>query len=166
MDYTIREATVLDAEQKAYVHYTSWLETYPGLMPKEYLGRLSLDNCIRIAKNHPENTLVAEVDGKIVGFSCYMENAREHASIKPASEIMAIYVLKKFQKKKIGYALMMEALRRLSKDKVVLFVLDGNDKAIEFYRKFGFKFTGHKEIVQVPGGKLVDLEMVLERKKD
>lgn len=163
MDFTIREATILDAEQKAYVHYTSWLETYPGLMHKEYLEKISLYSCIRIAKKYPKNTLVAESDGKIVGFACYMEDARDHASIKQASEIAAIYVLKEYQKKKIGYALMMEALKKVSKDNVILFVLDGNDKAIKFYERLGFKLTGHKEIVQVPGGELVELEMVLYR---
>ena len=56
--------------------------TYDGLMPKEYLNRLKLETCIMIAEKYPENTLVVEVNGKIVGFAGYLEDARDFASIK------------------------------------------------------------------------------------
>jgi ribosomal protein S18 acetylase RimI-like enzyme len=75
---------------------------------------------------------------------------------------MAIYVLKKYQKKGIGYALMQESLKRVTKSKVILFVLKGNDNAINFYKKIGFDFTAHKYIRPIIGGELVELEMVLQ----
>lgn len=163
MNIIIREARIEDAYQKGFVHYTSWMETYDGLMPKEYLNRLKLETFIMIAEKYPENTLVVEVNGKIVGFAGYLEDASDFASIKPASEIMALYVLKDYQKKGIGYKLIKEALNRLTKNNIVLFVLEGNTKAINFYKKLGFNFTGHKVISDVVGGKLIDLEMLLER---
>lgn len=76
---------------------------------------------------------------------------------------MALYVLKDYQKKGIGYKLIKEALNRLTKNNIVLFVLEGNTKAINFYKKLGFNFTGHKVIRDVVGGKLIELEMLLER---
>ena len=39
---------------KAYIHYTSWLETYPGLMPEKYLAKRSLEKCEETARAFPE----------------------------------------------------------------------------------------------------------------
>ena len=46
MAYIIKPMTT-EAEMrgKAYVHYAAWLETYPGLMPREYLEQRSLQKC-------------------------------------------------------------------------------------------------------------------------
>jgi len=163
MNYYLREGKTEDAEQKGFVHYTSWKETYIDLMPKEYLDKLKLENCINNAKKYPQNTIVAVVDNIVVGFIGYLDDSREMASVKQSSEIMAIYILKKYQKKGIGYALMQESLKRVTKSKVILFVLEGNDNAIYFYKRMGFNFTGHKIIKPVLGGELVELEMVLQR---
>lgn len=163
MNFYLREGNIEDAEQKGFVHFTSWKETYVNLMPKEYLDKLQLENCISIAKKYPQNTIVAVVDNIVVGFSGYLEDSREIASVRPSSEIMAIYILKKYQKKGIGYALMQEALKCITKRKVILFVLEGNSNAINFYKRIGFIFTGHKIFKSVLGGKLIELEMVLER---
>src|SRR5690606_31522038 len=103
MTILIREERIENEYQKVFVHDTSSMETYNGLIPKEYLNRLKLETFIMIAEKYPENTLVVEVNGKIVCFAGYLEDARDFASIKPASEIMALYVLKDYQKKGIGY---------------------------------------------------------------
>lgn len=163
MDFYLREGKVEDAEQKGFVHFTSWKETYTGLMPNEYLDNLKLENCINIARKYPQNTLVAIVNDQVVGFSGYLEDSTKNASIKPSSEIMAIYLLNRYQKKGIGYALMQESLKRVTKNNVILFVLEQNLNAINFYKKIGFEFTGHKIIQPVLGGELVEIEMVLSR---
>ncbi len=36
------------------------------------------------------------VRGEVVGYACYLPEARTFASIQPSSEIMALYILKKF----------------------------------------------------------------------
>lgn len=163
MDFYLREGKAEDAEQKGFVHFTSWKETYTGLMPNEYLDNLKLENCINIARKYPQNTLVAIVNDQVVGFSGYLEDSTKNASIKPSSEIMAIYLLNRYQKKGIGYALMQESLKRVTKNNVILFVLEQNLNAINFYKKIGFEFTGHKIIQPVLGGELVEIEMVLSR---
>lgn len=40
MEFYLREGKVEDAEQKGFVHYTSWKETYTGLMPSDFLEKL------------------------------------------------------------------------------------------------------------------------------
>ena len=151
-----------DAEKdgKAFVHYTAWTETYTGLMPEEYLSGRSLDRQRQRTYEHPENTLVAVADGRVVGFACYHPAARDFVSVKPAAEIGALYVLEAYQRRGIGSALMRACLSRMPPLPTALFVLRGNEKAIRFYEKNGFVFTGARLEQPVTGGTLVELEMV------
>ncbi len=164
MDFIIKEAkTKEELDGKAFVHYTAWKETYTGLMPQEILDKRSLEGCRQTAHKFPENTLVAIKDGEVVGFACYLPEARDFASIRPASEIMALYVLEKYQKQGIGTALLEKALDSLPAKPVLLFVLENNQKAIDFYRHKGFLFTGKKLQQDVLGGKITEVEMLLEK---
>ena len=151
-----------DAEKdgKAFVHYTAWTETYTGLMPEEYLAGRSLERQRQRTYDNPGNTLVAVADGKVVGFACFYPEARDFVSVKPAAEIGALYVLEAWQRRGIGTALMRACISRLPPLPVALFVLRGNGKAIRFYEKNGFAFTGAQLEQSVTGGTLVELEMV------
>ena len=58
-----------DAEDKGFVHWKSWQESYQGIVDPRYLLDLALDKCVEIARKWPENTIVA-VEQRIVGFVC------------------------------------------------------------------------------------------------
>ena len=129
----IRPMIPEDAGGKAYVHHTSCLETYTGLMDPEFLAASTLDKYHAIALQFAETTLVAELDGRIVGFGCW----------DPKGEIPALYVLRDAQGYGIGRRLMEAMLERLSDCKQVrLEVLEGNDRAIGFYKHMGFRLDG------------------------
>ena len=162
MNFTIKDATDEDAAGRGYVHYVSWLETYSNLMPPEFLQKTSLERSIAIAKDHPNDVLVAIVNDTVVGYCGYSNISREHISIQNAAEIQGLYVLKAYHRQGIGKSLLNEALARLSGRLVALYVLLGNENAICFYEKAGFHFTGHRYEREVPGGKLTELEMLLE----
>ena len=68
-------ATDSEMDEKGYVHYKSWQETYIGLMPDDYLNNLTLEKCVEMAHKFPQNTLLLKVDGKTVGFSCISKRA-------------------------------------------------------------------------------------------
>ena len=91
MAYIIKPMTT-EAEMrgKAYVHYAAWLETYPGLMPREYLEKRSLQKCEETARAFPDNTLVALDGDKVAGFLSYAPEARDFVSVRPASEVVAL----------------------------------------------------------------------------
>lgn len=72
--FEIRDMNENDYEQKGYVHFQSWKETYKGLMDDRYLENHTLEKCIQIAKKYPENTLVANCEQKVVGFAAYTVN--------------------------------------------------------------------------------------------
>ena len=129
----IRPMMPADAEAKAYVHWKSCLETYTGLMDPDFLAASTPDKYHAIALRFVETTLVAELDGKIVGFGCW----------DPKGEIPALYVLRDAQGYGIGRRLLETMLERLADCKQVrLEVLEGNDRAIGFYEHMGFRMDG------------------------
>jgi RimJ/RimL family protein N-acetyltransferase len=48
-------------------------------------------------------------------------------------------------------------------DKVVVWVLEENERAIRFYERFGFRFDGESQMLDL-GGEVTELRMVLERR--
>ena len=163
MELKMREMTPEDADGKGYVHWKSWQETYTGLVDADYLtSRMTLEKCREIARRWPENTLVAELDGKIVGFSCYYPHSKEE--IPGCGEVKALYVLKEAQGLGIGRKLMDAALERLSGfDAILLWVLKGNAHAIGFYEHYGFRFDGETAPITL-GTPNMELRMVYRRK--
>lgn len=141
MTWRIRDMGPEDAAGKGYVHYASWQETYRGLVPETVLTRQNLARCQENARSYPENTLVADMDGKIVGFARY--GPCRDSDLPDCGEVIAIYVLKEAQGLGVGRALMDAALKKLSAfPAIAIWVLKGNEQAIGFYAHYGFRFDG------------------------
>lgn len=86
--------------------------------------------------------LVAEVSGKIVGFSRCEGNDLKRTAHKVE---FGVCVLKEFWGFGIGKNLLQESIRCADENgikKMVLSVLETNDKAIELYKRFGFAVEG------------------------
>ncbi len=162
--FIIRELTPERCDGKGYVHYQAWQETYRGLMDDRILDGQTLEHCQKIAHQYPQNTLVlldrAEND-QVVGFACYVPEAREIVSVPGASEVSALYLLEKYKCLGLGRRLMEAALERLPHPTAALFVLKGNERAIGFYEHMGFRFTGQELTGQICGVEFTELEMVL-----
>lgn len=140
-DVIIRKARKEDAEGKGYVHYQSWIETYTNHFSKEVMERHSLERCITIASEYPENTYVAIIEGTIIGFVGYMTSRDEDLS--NAGEIVAIYLLREYQGQGIGKQLLVTALKELKDfEKIALWVLEDNENARSFYTRNGFNVDG------------------------
>ncbi len=138
----IREMRPEDYGAKGYVHWKSWQETYTGLIKERFILNQSLEKFQSIAHRWPQNTLVAEVDGKIVGYSCYGKG--EDGS----GEVIAIYLLKEVQGTGLGRKLMDAAIAQLADcSPITLWVLKGNDQAINFYKHYGFRLTGEEKAI-------------------
>ncbi len=133
--------TPAEMEGRGYVHWKAWQETYTGLIDQSYLDGLSPEKLIERAYRRPENTLVAKDGDRVVGFVVYGPYRWE--DLPSTGEVMAIYILKEYYGQKVGYALMHTALKALSGyGRVALWVLKGNERAIRFYEKCGFRFDG------------------------
>ena len=129
---------------KAYVHYQSWQETYAGLVDEAYLNKLTLETCREIAHRWPDNILVAKAGENVIGFVAY--GAYRDQTLPQCGEIYAIYVLREYHGKQVGYALMNAAFERLSDHaQIAVWVLKGNERAIRFYERYGFHFDGTEQ---------------------
>ncbi len=149
-----------EIQGKAYVHFKSWHESYAGIVGDEYLeNKVTYENCLSIARKFPDNTLVAKIDGRVVGFaSCGADE-----EVPGAGALYALYVLEEYQKKKIGLSLMRRAAEDLGGfDKITLWVFKDNRKAIDFYEKYGFRQDGAERELNF-GKPAVAIRMVFDR---
>ena len=129
---------------RGYVHCTAWKESYRGIVCDRYLDTMTTEATTARARNFPENTIVAKDKDKVIGFAVYSPSRDE--DLPDAGEVDAIYVLSEYYGRKVGYRLMNEALSRLSEyNTFFVWVLEKNERAIEFYHKFGFEFDGCKK---------------------
>ena len=134
---------------KAYVHWKSWQETYAGIVDAGYLSRMTLDKCESRATLYQDNTWVAKVGERVVGFTAAGKYRGEDGRETDTGEVYAIYVLQEYQHQKIGYALMRFSLSQLSDCRTVcVWVLAENRNAVSFYEKLGFRADGaEKELM-------------------
>ena len=152
-DVIVREAKLDDATGIAKVHVHTWQNAYLGLIPDLYLQGLRVEQRTsawrKIIENSlpPMHTLVAELEGEIIGFIGI--GARQDAGRECQGEVFAIYVRPEIQGRGIGSALMREGLRTLKKENfhsAVLWVLDGNLLTRSWYESRGWKTDGETKI--------------------
>ncbi|MCB0755591.1 MAG: N-acetyltransferase [Flavobacteriales bacterium] len=87
--------------------------------------------------------LVAELNGKVVGFGTYGP-FRARAAYRHSIE-HSVYVQKDFRGKTVGHQLMVELIRlaRIGGYHTMIAGIDSSNKgSVEFHRKFGFETVG------------------------
>lgn len=174
----VRSASFSDARAIAAVHVEAWRATYRGLMPDAVVDAfagpdhdaaaraLALDaRAVRwrdnLVKTRPDQrTAVAEQGGEIVGFA----TAGPSRTCDGWGEVWAIYAAPEALGVGIGRALLGDALAFLAEqrfERVELWVLPNNARAIRFYEAAGFSFDGaertedgllHRRMVSVRRG--------------
>jgi GNAT superfamily N-acetyltransferase len=146
----IRPATIDDARAIAEVHVASWRATYRGLLPDAYLDRLSVDEREaqrREVLRDPSGewgTLVAEEDGRVIGFAAYGPS-RDDDAPPGTGEIPAIYLAPEVVGTGVGRDLFEQvnvALRDAGFTRATLWVLEVNERARRFYERAGWSWDG------------------------
>ncbi len=135
--YTIREFRPEDLDAVININRTCLPENYPAYFFMQH------------HVNYPESFLVAESDGKIIGYimcrveygklkSCKIEHGRR-------GHIISIAVVPEKRRQGIGRALMEKAMKALKeKYRVSEYYLEvrvSNTPAIQLYRKLGFSIV-------------------------
>ena len=144
---------------KAYVHWKAWQDTYSGLIDRTYLDNLTIKKCTDMAFRWPDNILVAKEKDKVIGYVGY----GVCKDLPETGEVFAIYILKEYYNKKIGYALMCAAFEKLSEyNKIAVWVLESNQRAIKFYERCGFQFDGTRKQIKL-GTLNTAIRMILTR---
>ncbi|MEM9776684.1 MAG: GNAT family N-acetyltransferase [Chloroflexota bacterium] len=141
-----RRAVLEDAQTIAEIHVASWQAAYEKFFPADYLANLSVKNRRQMwerlikADSPRAALLVAGSDDEINGFIA-AGPARGLDSALNWGEVSAIYVDPSAWRTPVGYTLMESACAFLweqNHQQIMLWVLDGNDRAIRFYERYGF----------------------------
>jgi ribosomal protein S18 acetylase RimI-like enzyme len=146
-----------DAIGLARVHVQSWKETYPGLLPADYLERMNPALYARrwrqqlMRARSGELVLVAEGPDGLIG---YCAGARD-ADTSPRAEIFTLYLLRRAQGFGLGARLMQAAARAFEGQgarSLSLWVLAGNTRAQRFYGHLGGLVAGERAVRGWGGG--------------
>ncbi|WP_261133620.1 GNAT family N-acetyltransferase [Bacillus sp. Marseille-Q3570] len=150
----IRRAERKDICQIAEVHVASWKTTYRGIVSDTFLDSLTSEQKVSQWTRNLEQAdpilLVAVEDGKVVGFVSAGNNRSDHLPFE--AEIYAIYILKEYQRKGIGKALVNAAVTEFKSrnwESMLIWALEENDSK-HFYEKLGGKEAGRDQL-QIEG---------------
>jgi ribosomal protein S18 acetylase RimI-like enzyme len=143
--WTVARPTEDDLDELGRVHVRVWQEAYAGLLPDDYLA--GLDPTFGPARwrerfgSSPEVSwwLARDEDG-IVGMVTSGPGRDEDAPVD--LELYAINVLRRAHGTGLADDLMAHAI---GDRPTYLWVLEGNDRAIAFYRRHGFADEGGRK---------------------
>ena len=147
---------------RAEVHRKTWQAAYRGLIPDSFLFDPAFgERCERIARRQTEGILIAKDGERVIGLAGFGRSREED---RPGDgEIFGLYVLPEYWGRGVGYALMNEAALRLDVCAgITLWVLEGNERAIRFYERYGFRFDGREQTIMV-GEPRTELRMRLRK---
>lgn len=135
-----------DAAGIAAVQVAAWAATYPGLVPEALLVQMTLARRVPRWREMPSDGAdgahhVAEIAGRIAGFvSAGAPRDDTLRALGAAGEIMALYVHPDCARRGIGRQLFRRAAASRLADGIApfgLWVIAGNDRAANFYRRMG-----------------------------
>jgi ribosomal protein S18 acetylase RimI-like enzyme len=165
MAVEVRRAVPEDAGPIAAVHVRTWQVAYRGLLSDEVLDGLSVahrEETWRQALSGDGNpaVYVAVQDGDVAAFCAVATPSRDDDAQDDVAEVGAIYVDPAVWRTGFGRALMDVALADLRAGGwrwVTLWVLAENQRARDFYTRFGFKSDGAEVTHERSGAKEVRL---------
>jgi ribosomal protein S18 acetylase RimI-like enzyme len=155
----ITRATAADADLISRLSIITFEETFRGTCTDEDLQSFvdhafSPSQVLKDLKDEEDFYFIAWYEGVAAGYVRLKEDYSDYPAIKKykALELKRIYVLQEYQSKKIGAALMDYALQLAAKknyEVLWLGVWEHNDKALIFYKKWGFTDTGDTHLFPI-----------------
>lgn len=156
MEVDVRAAGSADAGAVAAVHVASWRAGYRGLLPGAFLDALSVqerEHGWAAALEQGAQVLLAERDGQVAGFVCYGPCRDLDASVG-VGEVYALYARPDCWGTGVGGRLLDAAVQALTSGSggdVVLWVLEGNQRARGFYERRGWWPDGATKVEEQAG---------------
>ena len=145
MAWTIARPTEDDLDEMGRVHVRVWQEAYAGLLPDDYLA--GLDPTIgparwreRLGSSPGVGWWLARDEDGIVGMATSGPARDDDPPV--GLELYAINVLRRAHGTGLADDLMAHAV---GDRPAYLWVLEGNDRAIAFYRRHGFADEGGRK---------------------
>ncbi len=162
----VRDAVAREALAVAGVHVRSWQVAYRGLIDDGYLDALSVSDRAsryRFDSSDPASprVRVLERDGDIVGLSITSLDLDD-----PVLGVLgALYVEPGHWSSGAGRALITDAravLASLGCSRAALWVLEGNQRAMKFYERDGWRPSGDRRNEERPAVTFVELRYETE----
>lgn len=140
----IIRASIEHVNMVGFVHSTAWKSTYQNIFSKEYLGTDTIDKrkeefLDSLANDNIQYYLVSENDNAIGIVKLMTEDN--------ICEISSIYFLKGHRNKGYGTETINYLKKKYRDYKIVLWVLENNAKARQFYKKNRFRETGETRVI-------------------
>lgn len=146
----LRPALPRDADAIARVHVETWQNTYPGVVPSDYLARMNVARAspqwhraaARAEKG--DDLMVAEIDEQVVAFVSF--GPSRSPDLPYSGEVYALYVAVDWQGQGLGRRLLTTALEALVKEKhqgALVWVLAANPARF-FYEAMGGERAGER----------------------
>lgn len=169
--YVVRSAVMGDIEALATLMVESWQFAYEGLMPADFLMNLSVQDRAGSLRRVLESNAASDLrDTRLVVSADKPDEILGVCSFGPdrtddsVGEVYALYVSPTMIGSGLGRFLMQDAVARLAEagfGRVNLWVLEGNERAISFYEKAGFRLTGKTKAENLGTVELRELQMSL-----
>ncbi len=164
----IRPLRVDDAEELAALHLAVWRSAYGGLVAAA--GFDSVDLAERAQRwratargdvDPPRSALVAEEDGRLVGFVAFGDPRDD--DVDASAEVLALYVDEARWGTPVGHRLLSAARAELAAagdERLYLWVLTDNPRARSFYERAGLRPDGTEKRIDLFGTDLPDMRYV------
>ena len=140
----IRRANVADAAAIAAVRVDSWRTTYRGVIPRNYLDEMEVDESTALwtrvlsAGSNKACVFVAEINGEIVGFSA--GQMLEEPKFGCNAELAAIYLRSNAQRQGVGrrlVSMVADAHQAHGATGLLVWVIAANKVARQFFEQLG-----------------------------
>lgn len=154
----IRAPTQDDARALAEVHVITWQHAYRDVFPKEFLESLDVDRRTEWFRSHiarGAGLLLTESAGEVIGF-CFFGRSSDSGW----GEVFAIYVHPAHWGTGFGRDLLEaaeEEIRLLGFDRILLWVLESNERARAFYRRQGWVLGRPIRLEEIGGRQVTEL---------
>lgn len=149
-----RRAVETDAQAIAVVGVNAWRAAYRGIMPDALLDNLNIAESAeawRKSLSHVDReVLVVECDGQVAGY-CYLGGPEQSDMGADSIELALINVDPRWWRRKLGSALLAEAMRSAQLRgfrELVLWVLEQDPRARKFYEAHGLSPDGAERVNQ------------------
>ncbi len=152
---TVRSITEKDLKAVYELYAAAWKSGYKGLLPQDFLDELTPK---RWEGRFLEEGSFAALEGEKIVAHCHARAAAE-PQMNGWGEIHTLYVHPDFWRKGYGTAVFRQAEKWLFQKgfaDIYLYVLDGNTRAMSFYRSRSYIPNGDTVCCEVGGAMVTD----------
>lgn len=156
----IRNVKPADISSLAELHVAAWQVAYRQILPDALLDNLSVDQAqtrwTHLIRDGQRSTLVAEVDGRPIGFVGFGASRDQDDNPDLVGEIYAAYVHPAHWGQGAGTTLLQRAIADLRDQgftEITVWTLTQNSQARRFYEKMGFLADGATKSIERRGAR-------------